>query len=307
MSPGLPDLFGRPLQADPEIALQPLRLDLPLKSGPLHKIQFVIEFVGQRSVSASNASQLLSPDWYQALGKPNLHCMRPADLKWQPLTPAVDGSYDSLAMAWDLLGTDGNISSASAGHLFELAETFAPYIQRRAMAMPMPREVDGIVRALIQAKQMLDIGFELTVMSSRASFPEKDLWIECARLGLEFSPEGSFDWKAPGHPYPLLSVTPIGQTDAFSLSNVQRGMTHVGLTIGFSLPLNISPSQAIEGCFYVADRISQDLSGRILDDANRELTEAIKNHLRQDLKQGLALFARAGMVTGSSEAIGLFS
>lgn len=306
MSPGLPDLFGQSLQADPEIALQPLRLDIPLKTGPLHKIQFVIEFVGQRSVLAGNACQLLSPDWYQALGKPKLHCMRPADLQWQPLTAATDGSYDSLAMTWDLLAPGGNISSTSAAHLFELAETFAPYIQRRAMAMPVPREVDTVVTALKEAKNMLDIGIELSVMSSHASFAERDLWIECAKLGLEFSPAGSFDWKVPGHPYPLLSVTPIGQVDAFSLSNVQRNMNHVGVTIGFSLPLNIAPAQAIEGSFYVAERIARDLDARILDDADRELTEAIKNQLRQELKQGLSLFARAGMTTGSSETIGLF-
>jgi hypothetical protein len=307
LSPGLPDLFGQPLRADPEIALQPLRLDLPFKTGPLHKIQFVIEFVGQRSVPASNAAQLLAPDWYEALGRPKLHCMRPADLQWQPLTPAPDGSYDSLAITWDLLSPLGNISSASAAHLLELAETFAPYIQRRAMAMPVPREVDVVVRALKEAKNMLDIGFELTVMSSRACFEERELWIECAKLGLEFSPTGSFDWKVPGHPHPLLSVTPIGQTDAFALSNVQRNMTHVGVTIGFSLPLNIAPAQAIEGCFYVAERIARDLGACILDDANREVTEAIKNQLRQDLKQGLSLFARAGMTTGSAETIGLFA
>ena len=306
MSPGVPDLFGQPLQADPEIALQPLHLDLPLKTGPLHRIQFVIEFVGQRTVLAANAAQLLAPDWYEALGRPNLLAMRPADLKWQPLTPAVDGSYDSLAMTWDLLVRNGQISSATAAHLLELAEVFAPYIQRRAMAMPIPRDVDATVRNLIEAKNMLDIGFELTVMSSKAAFAEKDLWIECARLGLQFSQTGSFDWALPGHPYPLLSVTPIGQTDAFSLANVQRNLNHVGITIGFSLPVNAAPAQAIEACFYVAERIADMLDGVILDDADRPLTESIKNDLRDSLRQGVGLFSRAGMTTGSAETIALF-
>lgn len=306
MNSGLPDLFGQPLRADPEVALQPLRLDTPMKSGPLHKIQFVIEFVGQRSVIAANAAQLLAPDWYQALGKPQLHCMRPADLQWKPLTNSPDGSYDSLAMTWDMLAKTGTFSSGSAGHLFSLAETFAPYIQRRAMAMPIPSEVDIAVRALVEARRVLDIGFELSVMSNRAAFLERDLWIECAKLGLEFSPTGSFDWVLPGHPHPLFSVTPIGHTDAFSLANVQLGVTHVGVTVGFSLPLNFSPAQAIEGCFYAAEHIAGALGGRILDDANRELTDAIKNELRQGLKDGLGLFARKGMTTGSAEAIALF-
>ena len=306
MSPGLPDLFGQPLKADPAIALQPLQLALPFKTGPLHRIQFVIEFVGQRTVLAGNASQLLAPDWYEALGKPNLLAMRPADLQWQPLTPATDGSYDSLAMTWDLLGRNGNISTPTAKHLLELAEVFAPYIQRRAMAMPVPKDVDATVKNLKEAKSLLDIGFELSVMSSTASFAERDLWIECSKLGLTFSPTGSFDWTLPGHPYPLFSVTPIGQTDAFSLGNVQRNLTHVGITIGFSVPLNAAPTQAIEACFYVAERIAQDLGGLILDDSNRQLTESIKNELRENLKEGLSLFSRAGMITGSAETIGLF-
>ena len=306
MSPGVPDLFGQPLLADPEIALQPLHLDVPLKSGPLHRIQFVIEFVGQRTVLAANAAQLLMPDWFEALGKPNLLAMRPADLQWQPLTPSPDGSYDSLAMTWDLLGRNGQISSASSAHLLELAEVFAPYIQRRAMAMPIPRDVDSTVKVLKEAKDMLDIGFEITVMSSTAAFAEKDLWIECVRLGLKFSSTGSFDWQLDGHPYPLFSITPIGQTDAFSLSNVQRNVSHVGVTIGFSLPLNAAPAQAIEACFYVAERIARDLNGVILDDSDRPLTESIKNELRDSLKQGIGLFSRAGMITGSAESIALF-
>ncbi len=307
MSPGAPDLFGQPLLADPEVALQPIDLHLPLKTGPLHKIQYVIEFVGQRTVLAANACQLLSPDWYQGLGKPKLHVMRPADLHWQPLTASTDGSYDSLAMTWDLIDEKGSISSRSAAHLLDLAEAFAPYIQRRAMAMPVPREVDAAVRTLEEAKDLLDIGFEISVMSNRAMFYEKELWIECAKLGLEFSPGGSFDWRVPGHPYPLLSVTPIGDTCAFSLANVQLGMTHVGITIGFHLPLNAAPIQAIEGCFHVAEQVAHDLGGRILDDSDRELNERIKNELRQDLKEGISLFARAGMTTGSAETIGLFT
>jgi len=307
LSSGLPDLFGEPLKADPRVALQPLTLDLPLKTGPLHKVQFVIEFVGQRTVLAGQAAQLLGRDWFQALGRPNVHVMRPADLQWQPLTPAGDGSYDSLAMTWDLLGRTGNITSASAGHLLNLAEAFGPYIQRRAMAMPVPREVDGVVRALQHAKNALDIGFELTVMSSMGAFAERDIWVECARLGLEFSPTGSFDWKTPGHPSPLFSITPIGHTDSLSLANVQHNLSHVGLTLGFSLPLNPAPVQAMDGCFYVAEQIATRLKGRILDDANRELTERTKKDLHQNLMDGLSLFAKAGMTTGSAEAIALFS
>ncbi len=83
-------------------------------------------------------------------------------------------------------------------------------------------------------------------------------------------------------------------------------MTHVGVTLGFSLPLNLAPAQAIEGCFHAAECIASDLNGRVLDDGNRELNERVKQDLRQNLRDGLAMFARSGMTTGSAEAIGLF-
>ncbi len=307
MTAGVPDFFGQLLEADSEIALPTLEIDLPQKSGPLHKVEYVIEFVGQRSVLAGAAAQLLAPDWYQALGHPQVFAMRPADLHWQRLTPAIDGSYDSLALSWPLLGPKGAITQASAKHLLDLAEQFGPYIQRRSMAMPVPREIDAYVRVLKQTKENLDIGFEISVMSSKASFSEKDLWIECARLGLTFSPVGSFDWRTPSHAFPLFSVTPIGETDAFSLANVQRGVSHVGVTLGFSVPLCAAPLQAAEGAFYTADHIARQLGGRILDDSDREVTEAIKQDLYASIRQAVGLFAQVGMMTGSAETEALFA
>ena len=306
MSSGVPDLFGQPLIADPELALPKLQLDFVRKTGPLHKVEFVIEFVGQRSVLAGAAVQLLSPEWFQALGQPQCFAMRPADLHWQRLTPALDGSYDSLALSWPFIGRQGSITSQSAKHLLDLAEQFGPFLQRRAMAMPVPREVDGYVRILKEAQQNLDVGFQITVMSSRAQFYEKDLWIECTKLGLQFSPSGSFDWRTPEAPYPLFSVTPIGETDAFSLANVQKAMCHVGVTLGFSIPLCAAPIQAVEGCFYTAEYLARTLGGRILDDSDRELTDRVKNDLLQNTKLALSLFSKLGMTTGSPETEALF-
>lgn len=306
MNSGVPDLFGQPLLVDPGIALPTLPLDLVRKTGPLHKVEYVIEFVGQRSVLAGAAVQLLSPDWFQALGQPQCYAMRPADLHWQRLTPAIDGSYDSLAISWPFISAKGTISFQSAKHLLDMAEQFGPFLQRRAMAMPVPREVDAYVRLLKEAQKNLDIGFEISVMSSRAQFYEKDLWIECAKLGLQFSPSGSFDWRSPEAPYPLFSVTPIGETDCFSLSNVQKAMCHVGITLGFSVPLCAAPIQAVEGCFYVAEHIARTLGGRILDDSDRELNDRIKDELIQNTKLALSLFSKIGMTTGSPETEALF-
>lgn len=300
------DPFGQPLQPDPSIALQPIDVALPPKPGPLHKVQFVIEFVGPRSIPAPAAVHLLGNEWYSALGQPQVFAMRPADLFWQPLTNATDGSYDSLSLAWDMVTPRGQMTGKSARHLVDTAERFGPFIQRRVMALPVVEDVDKAVNGLVQIRDGLDIGFSLSVYAPGAGFLECDLWLVCARLGLEFAPGGSFDWRVPGYPYPLLSVTPFGDVDAFALSGVQAGLRHPGVTIGFSLPLCPSPSQGLDGSFYVAGVIVRELGGDILDSDDRRLTDRVKMEYKDNLRQALSLFSQAGMITGSAEAVNLF-
>ena len=232
--------------------------------------------------------------------------MRPADLHWQPLTNSQDGSYDSLAMAWDILTSRGSLSQQTAAHLLQTAERFGPFIQRRVFALPVPGEVPRAVRTLTDIRENLDIGFLLNVYGPPQGFPERELWILCARLGLSFGAGGSFDWLTPGVTLPLLSVTPFGLTDAFSLANVHSGMHHEGVTIGFSVPLCISPSQALQGCFHVANTLARELRGETFDDENRRLTPRIQEEYRTNLRQALAAFSQTGMTTGSPEAIKLF-
>ena len=91
--------------------------------------------------------------------------MRASDLSWHPLTQSQDGSYDSLAIAWDLITPSGNITPASAKTLLRVAEDFGPYISRRAMPMPPPPDVAQVVRGLQATKDALDVGFALSVVS----------------------------------------------------------------------------------------------------------------------------------------------
>lgn len=307
MSVGGDDLFGQPLVSDPTVALPPLDIVLPVKSGPLHKVQFVIEFVGPRSIPAPAAAHLLGAEWYQALGQPQLHAMRPADLHWQSLTPNTDGSYDSLALSWDLISAKGTFSSASAQHLFQTAERFAPFIQRRAVPLPIPADVKPVVDALLEVRDALDIGFALQVYGPPQGYAERNLWVTCARLGLSFGSEGSFDWNLPGASDPLFSITPFGTTDAFSLAGVQSGLHHEGVTIGFHLPICPAPAQALQGCFHAAQVFSRDLGGQVMDDDGRKLNDRVKDELRGNLREAISLFARAGMTTGSPEARKLFA
>lgn len=287
------------------MALPPVEIVLPQKSGPLHRVQFVIEFVGPRSVPAAAAMHLLEPNWHGALGQPNVFVMRGQDLSWQRLSPSPGGSYDSIALAWDLLTAQGNLSSASAKNLLRMAEEFGPYIQRRAMPMPPPPDVNELVKALLTTKEALDIGVTLSLASTGAGIPEKAIWIECSRLGLEFA-AGGFDYRSAGIDHPLLTVTPYGDTDAFSLANVQADVRHPGLTVGFHFPTSPAPTQGLEACFRVGDHLARSLGGVLLDENDRPLSERSRQALRSELRSALTLFAQAGITTGSPEAVKLF-
>src|SRR5690349_1319330 len=97
----------------------------PLVPAPARKVQFVVELVGPRTVPAAQAGELLHPNWRAALGQPELWAMRPADAAWQPLRALTQGSYDSIALAWDMVTPQGDLSAASAIHLAGVAEQFA--------------------------------------------------------------------------------------------------------------------------------------------------------------------------------------
>lgn len=277
----------------------------PTKGGPLYRVQFVIEYVGPRSISSAMAANLLAPSWNMPFGRPYLFAMRASDLSWQTLLPDTSGTYDSLCMAWDLITTQGTLSGQSCRKLQKLAEDFGPHIQRRAMPMPQITDIDAAVHALIQTKKALDIGFTLSVASRNGAFSERDLWIECTRIGLTFG-NGSFDLAVPGHPFPLLSVTPYGNTDAFSLRNVQAQEKHPGVTIGFHLPMSVSPTKSLESCFRVADHLATSLDGIVLDEDDRPLVSLARENIRDNMRQGMALFSSAGMVPGSPAILRLY-
>lgn len=298
------ELFPSPLGPDPAVVLpKPLKVILR-RSAPLPKVQFVVELVGPRSVPAALACHLLDPNWFQALGRPQAWCMGAMDDSWRELTTTPDGSYDSLALAWSLL--EPPMTMALAKSLLARSEEYASHIQRRAMPMPMPEEVERQAKALVAIHEHLDIGFSLAFGPTKGFVSEKDLWVQCSRLGLAFGEGGAFEWRADGSDLPLLSVTPIGQTDAFSLAAVQRGDVHEGATIGFSFPLCPSPDEALEGCFHVGKVLCQALGGALYDEEGDPVGATTFQRLRKELNEGSKLFTKVGIEPGSSEAVTLW-
>lgn len=298
--------FDVPLVADPSVALPPIRIDVANRPGPLYTVQLVIELVGQRTVPATAAAGLLQPDWRSALGPPEVWTMAPADNEWKSLNQTAQ-SYDSIALAWDFVSPKGRLNSGSAAHLFSVAERFAQAIERRAMPIPPPQDVDARVVALLEAQEALDIGFSLAVASASGWMAEKDIWVQCARLGLNLDSDGIFGWKPDNWEEPIVSVTPLGEAEGFNLGAVQRGEAHPGIGVGFNVPRCPAPEDALAGCLHIARTFAFAFGALILDEDGEALAPATEAAYRRNIVEAENSLKQAGLAPGTAEALKLFA
>ena len=298
-------IFGAPLQVDPAVALPRPQVLAP-QSGPAYAVQLVAEVVGPRSMPAALVRRLLSPDLQGALGSPELFVMRASDVSWQRLTDSDDGSYDSLVAAWDLLSDRGQLSANSASQLVDTLEGFAQAVQRRVIPLPIPTDIAKQVQQAELLKENLDVGVTRIVVPRSGWVLERDLWLACAALGLEFSPTGSFDWRAPNHASPLFSVTRIGVTESFSLGAVKLGATHEGVSVGFSLPLSPDPIVGFEGMLNACAVLAQLTNGIVADEEGSPTQDAAEQQVLRELREPVRVLTEAGIAPGSAAATKLF-
>jgi hypothetical protein len=233
--------------------------------------------------------------------------MAGTDQQWRPLS-ANDGSgaYDSLLLAWDLISPRGPLSTAITQNMWTAAEDLAKQLSRRAIAMPIPQDVPQNVRAVQEFKESFDVGFNLTVVARASGFPERDIWKLAAALGLEYGQNGAFEYRAPNAPRPLFQVLPGGESDRFVLSQVQLGVEHPCVGIGFSLPLCPMPLEAMRACFSTAIAFAERLGGVILDEDDEPMTDRRRANQEQNFTQALGAITKAGVVPGADVTARLF-
>lgn len=271
-----------------------------MSSEPLHKVQYVIEIVGPRSLPASAAKALLDPKWRESLGAPQIFVMGPADTRWRPLE-AQDptGSYDSLALAWPVLAEGGALSAASARHLLHVAESFAGQVQRRGMPLPVPDDIDAVRATLETIRDSLDIGVALVVEFPNPGAPESELVQALAAQGLQ-EIDGGFAWLGGPTKAPLFYVTACEDEPEFP-SGVPTSR-HPALSLGFSIPRNPAPAATLDAMLKLADTLAAQHGGTVTVDG--ALVEPAA--MRAQLEQALHAFARANLEPGSAEARVLF-
>lgn len=263
----------------------------PLVRAPVRAAQFVVELVGPRTVPTAQASELLRPDWRAAMGSPELWCLSPADTAWKPLRNLTHGSYDSIALAWDLLSPQGEMSAGAAGHLVGVAERFANGVGRRAIPLTAPGDVPGEVQRLRAAQEALDAGLSvLLIAPQRAPVAEFGRVLE--ELGLKAFGE-EWGWFGQGHPEPLFAATPF------------EAPTTDGLTLGFRLARCPDPNVALEGLFRAVDE-SVRVGLAAFDEDQRPLTAATREALRQGARMGAETLEGVGLRAGSWAALKVF-
>lgn len=264
----------------------------PLVRAPVRAAQFVVELVGPRSVPTARAAELLRPDWRAALGSPELWCLAPADTAWKPLRALTHGSYDSVALAWDLVSPQGEMSPASATHLLGVAEGFANAVGRRAIPLAAPADLPAETRRVRAAQDGLDAGVSvLLVAPQRVAVAEFGRVLEAMGLA-PFGEE--WGWFAQGHPEPLFAATPFDAP------------TTDGLTLGFRLARSPDPSVGLEGLFRLVDELART-GLAAFDEDRRPLTAATREALREGARAGTRALESAGLRPGSWAALKVFA
>jgi hypothetical protein len=298
--------FGVPLQPDPAVALIAPVCKRP-QPGPVHRAQFVVELVGPRSIAATSANALLQPQWYEGLGRPQVFVLSPADTVWRPLAVTSGGSYDSLALCWDIVTLQGELSSVSGHHLLTMAESFASQVNRRAIPLPPPADLDRTAKTIEKIRANLDVGISMVVLPPAGLIAERDLWVQCSRLGLTFGTTGAFEWRSDDHPSPLFSVTPIGNAERFSLRGVQTETLHEGVTLGFNVPTSPAPMAAVDGLFHAGDVLAQSVEGAVFDPEGQPMNAKMRDRVRRDLLGSVQVLEEVGVSPGSAAALKIFS
>jgi len=292
---------------DPSVALKPVPLPALKPKAFYSKLEFVIEIVGPRTMSAPLALAALRPDWQNALANPKVVGMAPADSEWQVLTDRTSAQvFDSLAFCWPFMKPSGNLSNASAQHLLSVSESFANQVQRRAIPHLPAEDVEARVSDLQAISGELDFGVGLTLTSPLGAIPEVKIWEFAANLGFDLDASGDFVWRVDGIEAPLLTLSSLGQTDVFSLQGAKSNQLHPAISIGFRIAVNPSPVETCQSMTLAARTLAERLGLEICDEDGNALSEQGLASTLEAVKQASETIKRAGITPGSPESLLIF-
>ncbi|MCH8273795.1 MAG: hypothetical protein IH851_03310 [Armatimonadetes bacterium] len=298
-------LLGKRLEADPKRSLKPVRLPpYDPEGGPYHKVQYVIELVGTQLIPGDAARRLLKSRHKSSLGDPEIYVMVPGQRRWKALWTGEDAiTYDSLALAWDLVSSRGALSEGPAKELWKRAERVAKSWKRRAMPLPPPEDAAKAAQNLKAVQESLDVGVHVLLRTRSGAIPTQAAIEAAYSLGFRMRANDLLEWWQSGWSEPILWIHSMDEDGTFRPS--QRSSIP-GLAVGYSVPCSPSPEEVMERTFLAADGLAGQLGASVFDDEALPLSPKRRTEMRSNLQGALDTFDRIGLTPGSPEALRLF-
>lgn len=296
---------GERFDVVPAAALKPISLP-PFSPdvGPYHKVQYVIEIVGPSLIPAATAHHFLERRARASLGTPEIYVMTPGQKRWAALWSGDQSpAYDSLAFAWDLVSSRGPLRAEAASELMRRVEEVARAIQRRAIPLRTPEECAAAAENLLNVKESLDIGMDASIEPAVDTYHALDVIRAAYVLGFTLKDSGLLEWRQQGWPEALLTMYPLGAAEEF---DPKKHPEISGIGIGFSVPCNPSPQEALERLFEAASKMQNAIGGRLRDEDGIEIDDPRKRAIFDALEGSLNAFQGIGLTPGSAEALRLF-
>ncbi|AMC33672.1 cell division protein ZipA C-terminal FtsZ-binding domain-containing protein [Janthinobacterium sp. B9-8] len=219
------------------------------------------------------------------------------DRRWEACVPSARSRYKELKIGLQLADRQGALSSEQLNAFCMSVQQFA---DEHEAVVTFPQRSAKLVAAtnLDEFCAGVDVLIGLNVMAASRPFPMERVRLLAENAGLIRSPEGAFHYRSDS-----------GKT-LFTLSNHDHshfGNTSTGLTLLFDVPRVAGGVSVFDYFAEFAQHLSVALSGELVDDNSKPLTEASLDNIRKQLGVLYAKMDDRGIAPGSVAALRLFA
>ncbi|MEN9657049.1 MAG: hypothetical protein RL571_514 [Pseudomonadota bacterium] len=217
--------------------------------------------------------------------------------RWEACLPSSRSRYKELKIGLQLADRQGALSSEQLNAFCMSVQQFA---DEHEAVVTFPQRSAKLAAAtnLDEFCASVDVLIGLNVIAASRPFPMERVRLLAENAGLVRSPEGAFHYRSDS-----------GKT-LFTLSNYDQtplGNTSSGLTLLFDVPRVAGGVSVFDYFAEFAQHLSVALSGELVDDNSKPLTEASLDNIRKQLGVLYAKMDDRGIAPGSVAALRLFA
>lgn len=272
-----------------------------------------VDFAGDPVLDRSDLLKVLSPEWAEGSGTPQLFGYSSEDERWTYLRAGgVPETFTKLRFSWQLYDTLSEPPIAmTALNLRRFAESVGKTCQQFGNAS-VKREAspeDGEKRAAMLGELAESCDREIVVILQPPpgkTFEGRDIWDVMLCLGLPWGDMDIFHWpneSEAGHDtfFSVWTSTPPGH---FFPESIAASQVHAeDLVFGYSLPRSADPAAVFIEMVKAARYTQKRLGGDLLDTSGEALNEAETLAVIEAISERLK---KAGFSPGSNAALFLF-